>query len=474
MSQTTAQRSQLTSLITVFFFWGFIAASNGIFIPFCKTYFQLSQFQSQLIDLTFYGGYFMGSLLLFGYSRYRKSELLNQIGYKKGIIYGLLVSAVGALCIIPSVQLGSYPMILSSYFLVALGFSLQQTCAQPYVVALGPAKSGATRLNLAGGINSLGTTVGPVIVSYILFGSIEGGSDQASLSSITGLYVGVAILFTLMAVFFHFSSLVNLKYDANVEDGMGALKYPQLKLGMLAIFMYVGVEVTIQSNMGALLKLPEFGGYSESQISPFISLYWGSLMIGRWGNVAGIFNLKGWTKTIVSIIIPYLAFGVVLLSNMIHGKDVSGLLIYALPIAIMIAISFASQEKQSKALLFFSLFGMAAMAVGLLTTGKLAIYAFLTGGLACSVLWPCIFSLAICGLGKYTSQGSAFLIMMILGGAIIPPVQGFLSDIPSIGIHASYTLTLVCFAYLAFYAIKVKSVLKAQGIDEDVPVQGAH
>jgi FHS family L-fucose permease-like MFS transporter len=474
MNQTATQRSQLYSLITVFFFWGFIAASNGIFIPFCKRYFNLSQFQSQLIDLTFYGGYFMGSLSLFLYSRLSKVELLNKIGYKKGITYGLLVSAVGALCIIPSVQMGSYTLILTSYFIIALGFSLQQTCAQPYVVALGSPESGATRLNLAGGINSLGTTVAPVIVSYILFGSLTGNVSSASLTSITGLYIGVALLFVVMAAFFSFSSIPNITNDATTEAGIGAFKYPQLVLGMVAIFMYVGVEVSIQSNMGALLQLPAFGGYSESQLSPFISLYWGSLMIGRWGNVMGIFNLKGIAKIAVQILIPYIAFGVVLLSNSINGNDVSGLWIYALPIAIMIVVSFLSQEKQSKALLYFSVFGFVAMVVGLLTTGQVSIFAFISGGLACSVLWPCIFSLAIAGLGKYTSQGSSFLIMMILGGAIIPPLQGLLSDLPSIGIHLSYTLTLVCFAYLIFYAVRVKSILKAQGIDEDNEVVAGH
>jgi FHS family L-fucose permease-like MFS transporter len=467
MTQTTTQRSQLYSLITVFFFWGFIAASNGIFIPFCKSYFNLSQFQSQLIDLTFYGGYFIGSLTLFLFSRISKVELLNKIGYKKGITYGLLLSAAGALCIIPSVQLGSYALILSSYFLVALGFSIQQTCAQPYVIALGSPDSGATRLNLAGGINSFGTTIAPIVVSYILFGSIGGDATAASLSSITGLYIGVAILFVLMALFFNFSSLPNITNDTVFEEGIGAFKYPQLVWGMVAIFMYVGVEVSIQSNMGALLRLPEFGGYTESQISPFISLYWGSLMIGRWGNGIGVFNLKGYTKILMQILIPYLAFAVVLVSNMIHGKDVSGSIIYAFPIALMIAVSFLSREKQSRALLYFSLFGFTAMAIGLMTTGKIAVLAFISGGLACSVLWPCIFSVAISGLGKYTSQGSSFLIMMILGGAIIPPLQGLLSDLPSVGIHMSYILTLICFAYLAFYAVKVKSFLKAQGIDED-------
>lgn len=474
MSTSTGQRSQLFSLITVFFFWGFIAASNGIFIPFCKQYFSLTQFQSQLIDLTFYGGYFLGSISLFVYARLAQVEWLNKIGYKKGITYGLFISAAGALCIIPSVQLGSYGLILSSYFLVALGFSLQQTCAQPYVVALGNPETGATRLNLAGGINSLGTTIGPVVVSYLLFGSIEGDTSAVSLTSISGLYVGVATLFVLMAVFFNYSSLPNITHDDTVEVGIGALRYPQLKWGMLAIFMYVGVEVTIQSNMGALLQLPEFGGYSESSISPFISLYWGSLMIGRWSNSIGVFNLKPTYKFMMQILLPYLAFGVVLTSNWIHGKPVDGLLLYAFPIALMILVSFLSKEQQSRSLLLFSLLGFMAMLVGIFSTGQIAVFAFISGGLACSVLWPCIFSLAITGLGKYTGQGSALLIMMILGGAVIPPLQGWLSDQPEIGIHQSYWITLICFGYLIWYAWRIKHILNAQGLSQSTQAQMGH
>ena len=197
--------SQLYSLIVVFFFWGFIAASNGIFIPFCKAHFQLSQFQSQLIDFTFYGGYFIGSVILFLLSQISKVEILNKIGYKKGIIFGLLISVVGALAIIPSVNAGSFPLILGAFFIVALGFSLQQTAANPFVIALGNPTTGAHRLNLAGGINSLGTTLGPIIVSYFLFGSLENAdASKTSIESIKELYLIVAGIFALMALYFSF------------------------------------------------------------------------------------------------------------------------------------------------------------------------------------------------------------------------------------------------------------------------------
>jgi FHS family L-fucose permease-like MFS transporter len=234
---------------------------------------------------------------------------------------------------------------------------------------------------------------------------------------------------------------------------------------MLAIFVYVGVEVSIQSNMGALLKLPEFGGYNESQLAPFISLYWGSLMIGRWTAAVSAFGLQQFTKQILSAVVPFFAFGLILLVNKLNGHDISDMYIYALPILVMIIINLLSAEKQALSLILFSLLGLMAMLIGIFTTGQTAMYAFISGGLACSVLWPCIFSLAISGLGKYTGQGSAFLIMMIVGGAIIPPLQGFLADLPAIGIHGSYWITVLCFAYLAFYGKKAQQILQKQGVE---------
>ena len=459
--------SQLYSLIVVFFFWGFIAASNGIFIPFCKAHFQLSQFQSQLIDFTFYGGYFIGSVILFLLSQISKVEILNKIGYKKGIIFGLLISVIGALAIIPSVNAGSFPLILGAFFIVALGFSLQQTAANPFVIALGDPTTGAHRLNLAGGINSLGTTLGPIIVSYFLFGSLQNAdASKTSIEAINELYLIVAIVFGLMALYFSFTNLPHVKTDEKVEQGIPALKYPQLWLGMIAIFMYVGVEVSIQSNMGALLKLPEFGGYDEAHLSQFISLYWGSLMICRWTGAVSIFNLEKTAKKLALIVVPFLAFSLILFVNFLHGNDVSELYPYAICVAILIAANFLGKEKQARTLMIFAVFGILAMLIGLMTTGKIALYAFISGGLFCSVMWPCIFSLSIAGLGKHTSQGSSFLIMMILGGSIIPPLQGKLAD-SAMGIHASYIVTLFCFAYLAFFAFRVRSILKTQGIDED-------
>lgn len=460
---TSSAASHFGTLVTVFFFWGFLAASNGVFIPFCKEHFNLTQFQSQLIDLAFYLAYFVGSLSLYLVERLMKIDFLNKIGYTMGIAYGLFISAAGAVAMIGAVNIGNYWLILGALFLIAIGFSLQQTCAQPFAVALGKPETGAHRLNLAGGVNSFGTTIGPLIISYFLFGGLT-KNVSIEIASVNQMYLFLAGLFIAVALFFIFSNLPKITQDEHIEAGRGALKYPQLVYGMIGIFVYVGVEVTIQSNLGALLKLPEFGGYDESEIAHFISLFWGSLMIGRWTGAITVFNLPKMWKNILTVVVPYVAFGVILGANALSGTDVSDLYVYAFVIAIQIAGFFIGQEKPAKTLFVFSILGMAAMSVGMMTTGTVAIFAFVSGGLFCSVMWPCIFSLSISGLGKYTSQGSTFLIMMILGGAVIPPIQGWMSDVLD-NIHLSYIITIFLFGYLAFFAVKAKTVLKAQGID---------
>ena len=469
---------------------------------------------------------------------------MNKWGYKNGIIYGLLLSCLGAIAMYPAVQ-GASPgdsnvfyYVLGALFIVGLGFSLQQTAANPFAISLGEPEKGAHRLNLAGGINSLGTTIGPIVVALILFGSTpKSGAElneminngSISLSTIQMLYLCVGGLFLAAAALFYFSKklpqakddseflkapkalsallimtillavcfyfifdqykgvpndevilnytilsliivvgtlLISNKLAIKDKDSWGAMQYPQLVLGMLAIFTYVGVEVTIQSNLGELLKVDLGNGLnpiglpsmSDSQIAPLISIYWGGLMIGRWAGAIAVFNPVGKLKTWLYILVPYLAFGVVLFVNSISGFDVSSLYWFALCVAIQIAGFFLGKEKPALTLKIFGMLGILSVIVGLFSTGQLALYAFLSGGLFCSIMWPSIFALSINGLGKYTSQGSSFLVMMILGGAIIPPLQGKLADI--MGIHESYWIAVICFVYLTYFAQKAGNLIK--------------
>ena len=192
-------------------------------------------------------------------------------------------------------------------------------------------------------------------------------------------------------------------------------------------------------------------------------MYWGSLMIGRWTGAVSAFNLTKINKMLLQIIVPLIAFGVIVGVNTIAKYDMSSLYYYIICVCIQIAAFFYCNDKPAKTLMVFGLLGVTAMVIGTQTTGTIATYAFLSGGLCCSIMWPCIFTLSIAGLGKYTTQGSAFLIMMILGGGIIPPIQGKLADV--IGIQQSYWVPVICFAYLTFFAIAVKGILKKQGIN---------
>ena len=543
MSENKNYSQALSTLVTVFFFWGFIAASNGVFIPFCKTYFQIDQFQSQLVDFAFYGAYYFGALIMFILSNFSAKDIMNKWGYKNSIVYGLLLSCLGAAVMFPAMQ-GAQPgdsqvfyYVLVALFIVGLGFSLQQSAANPFAISLGDPEKGAHRLNLAGGINSLGTTIGPIVVALILFGSTPKSGAELNdlianggitLSTVQMLYLAVGVLFLAAAALFYFSKklpqgkddseflkapkamtallvmtillvgcfyfifdqykgepnnevilnltifsliavvgtlLVSNKLAIKDKDNWGAMQYPQLVLGMLAIFTYVGVEVTIQSNLGELLKVNLGNGLnpiglpsmSDSEIAPLISMYWGGLMIGRWAGAIAVFNPVGKLKTWLYILVPYLAFGVVLFVNSISGFDISVLYWFALCVAIQIGGFFLGKEKPALTLKIFGFLGIASVLIGLFSSGLLALFAFLSGGLFCSIMWPSIFALSIHGLGKYTSQGSSFLVMMVLGGAIIPPLQGKLADI--IGIHSSYWIAVVCFVYLAFFAQKVGKIL---------------
>jgi FHS family L-fucose permease-like MFS transporter len=584
MDEKKTNYGALTMLTTVFFFWGFIAAGNSVFIPFCRHYFNLDQFQGQLIDFAFYLAYYLGALTLFAVGSGKGKDIVMSWGYKRSIVYGLLFSALGAAAMIVSVYLNVFAGMLFGLFIIGLGFSLQQTSANPFMISLGNEATGSNRINLGGGINSLGTTIGPIIITLALFGTSAAISDEMiaslNLSKVIILYSCVGLLFLGTALMFGMSKkvpagiknetpekakralvtlfvmtgllaicfapvfasyrsdeakqIVTLEESLNgstqvfvqtpdsaepiliendrsaaektiallrepleqkrmmwlsfgllvvlggllyaffkgkkQKEGWGAMQYPQLTLGMLAIFVYVGVEVTIGSNLGELLSKPEFGGFGSSQIAPIISMYWGSLMIGRWAGAINAFKLTQTTKNILRFIVPLIAFGIVLGFSKIMGYQVDILYWYVVCVLIQIIAFFLTNDKPALTLGVFGLLGVAATTIGLMTSGMIAVYAFLSAGLFCSIMWPCIFSLSLAGLGKYQSQGSGFLVMMILGGAIIPPIQGKLSDV--IGIQPSFIVGVICFAYLAFFAIYVRGILKKQGIsfDDDVAV----
>jgi FHS family L-fucose permease-like MFS transporter len=242
---------------------------------------------------------------------------------------------------------------------------------------------------------------------------------------------------------------------------------------MIGIFVYVGVEVSTASNLPEFMRqhvLLDGKPFPTDHVASYISLFWASLMIGRWTGAVGAFGVSKSAMQILRWVMPYLAFGVFLLVNAILHHDLTPFYIYPVIIVAMIICDILSKGNPARQLLIFSLMGIAALITGMLADGMISVYAFISVGLFCSTLWPCIFTLAIAGLGKHTNEGSSLLIMMIMGGGIISLLQGWLAGGHLLGIQWSYIVGVCCFAYLAFYAIRAKTILKRQGIDYDVPV----
>ncbi|MDQ6843390.1 MAG: MFS transporter [Bacteroidota bacterium] len=514
MTQKT-KWSQFSILITVFFFWGFVAASNDILIPVFKEKLHLEQWQSQMISFAFYFAYTVGSIIYYFISKATKGgDILNKIGYKNGIALGLVISACGALLFYPAADNASFALLISGLFIIGLGYSLQQTAANPLAIAMGDPKTGSQRLSMAGGVNNFGTTIGPVIVSFAIFGklAIDGTPNVASISSVKTPYLILGILFLIVALIFKFSNLPNQietpegdeskvatptditpEYKIPQAVRKNAISYGQLALGMVAIFIYVGVEVSTASNLPEFMKehllllnnnivtntsnaiAAGAIAFPTENIAPFVSLYWASLMIGRWTSSVGAFDIKMGTKKMLRFVMPYLAFIVFLIINKIANHDITPFYIYAFVIVVLIVGDILSKGNPARQLLIFSCLGIASLIIGMAADGLVSVYAFISVGLFCSTLWPCIFTLAVAGLGKHTSEGSNFLIMMIMGGGFVSVLQGYIASPAIIGIQLSYIVGVACFLYLVFYAIRSKSILKSQGIDYDsMESKGSH
>ena len=480
--------SAFFTLTIVFFFWGFVAASNDILIPVFKEKLHLEQWQSQMISFAFYVAYTVGAIIYSFVSKLIGGDILNKLGYKNGIVLGLIISTIGALLFYPAAQSASFALLITGLFIIGLGYSLQQTAANPLAIIMGDPKTGSQRLNLAGGVNNFGTTIGPVLVSLAIFGSVAGSHQLASIESVKYPYLVLGALFIIVAIIFKVSSVPNKIEHITDEDEVvptseatvkaanavvhkSALNYTQLSLGMIAIFVYVGVEVSTASNLPEFMK--EKLHTATGEIAPFVSLYWASLMIGRWTASVGAFNLSGGMKKVLNVVMPYIAFLVFLLINKLAQHDVTPFYIYPAVIVVMIIGDMLSKGNPARQLMISSFLAILALLIGIFASGYISVYAFISVGLFCSTLWPSIYALAIAGLGTHTNQGSGYLVMMIMGGGIISLLQGYLASPTLLGIQYSYIVGVLCFSYLAFYAIKVKKVLINQGIDFDAIETGA-
>ncbi len=441
------------------FMWGFITSMNDILIPYLKEVFELTHFKAMLVQFAFFGAYFIGSLFYFFISA-RMGDPINRMGYKNGIIYGLILSALGTSLFYPAAQLVSYGFFLSALFVLGLGFTLLQIAANPYVAILGNRESASSRLNLSQGFNSFGTTIGPLIGGYLIFKYFV-GADFVGADSVKVPYLIFAGIFLLMAVLIKLSHLPRFFNKDDIEKGTGALRFRHLLLGMVAIFMYVGAEVSIGSIMVSFLGLENIAGFSKEEASTYLAFYWGGLMIGRFLGAISLGEIKNKAlKSVYMLLSAVVLFFVIYLAAYLKsGMHIMDIWPFGIIILVNYAAFYFGKSMPGRTLLVFSLLAALLLLITVSTNGYVAMWTLIGVGVFNSIMWPNIFTLSISGLGKYTSQGSSLLVMMILGGAIVPIVQGAIAD--TYGVHLSFVVPVIPYLYIAFFGWKGHKQKKA-------------
>ncbi|XHR27333.1 MAG: sugar MFS transporter [Chthoniobacteraceae bacterium] len=431
-------------MTSLFFVWGFMTVWNDILIPRFKEAFALSYFQAMLVQLAFFGAYTVGSLIYYIISIFH-GDPINRIGYKNGVIIGLLTAASGSALFYPAAILHSYPFFLGALFIVGLGFAVLQIAANPYVAILGPERTASSRLNLSQGVNSFGTTIGPIIGGWLIFNVFTSPSMHGAESAKIP-YLCFSVVFVLLAFFVKCAHLPNFTNAETITRGVGALKVPHTVLGMVAIFMYVGGEVSVGSAIVNFLGTPVVGGISSEAATRFLAYYWGGLMIGRFMGAAALSDLGFRVKRNVILLVPIIA---VIIIGLLSG--LSSAMHYAIFLVGLCCAFFVNAESAHRMLALFAGIIITLLIIGMVGSGELAKWSVLAVGLFCSVMWSNIFSLAIEGIGSLKSQASSLLVMAISGGAVLPPLQGAVAD--CIGIQHSFIVPTIAFAYVAFYGL---------------------
>ena len=447
--------SSLAVMISLFFMWGFITSLNDVLTPFLKGVFELSHFQANLVQFSFFGAYFIGSLLYF-FSSITIGDPIARMGYKNGIILGLLLAALGCFLFFPSAHYKSFGFFLGALACISFGLTILQIAANPYVALLGKPETASSRLNLAQGFNSFGHTIAPVIGGFLIFKfffTVE--NPGANSVKVPYLIFGAAFLF--LALFIAFVHLPAFTGSDKIEKKPEALRHKNLFWGIFAIFFYVGAEVSIGSNLVAYLKLPDIAGLAEADGSKYLAFYWGGAMIGRFMGSISLSETKGAKKYLSMLAVAVVLFTVIFAITKIEFELVWYFLIF---LTVNYFAFMLGKSLPARTLTIFALFVMALLTVGIFGNGKVAMWSVLCIGMFNSIMWSNIFTLAIDGLGKYTSQGSSLLVMMIVGGAILPLLQGGLADIA--GVHYSLFIPLLAYLYLIFYGVKGYKVKKLQ------------
>jgi FHS family L-fucose permease-like MFS transporter len=409
-TRVAGNRTALAVVTTIFFMWGFITALNDVLIPHLKSVFTLNYKEVMLVQFTFFGAYFLMSL--------PSGKVVSRLGYRLSIVAGLAVTGVGALLFLPASMAQSYPLFLLAFFVLASGITLLQVAANPYVSLLGPPRLASSRLNLAQALNSLGTTIAPKLGGLLILSvAVLGSADLAKLPAaqqaayklqqahlVQGPYLGIALVLFLLALIvwlFHLPAIegADERADDSQHTFFDALAHARVWFGMIAIFVYVGAEVSIGSFMINYISLPGIGDMPEARAAGFVSLYWGGAMIGRFAGSALLTRIDA-----------------------------------------------------RKLLCTFAIIAGLLVLTTMLTHGRVAMWSVIAIGLFNSIMFPNIFTLGIEKFGALSGKVSSLLVMAIVGGAVIPLAQGALAD--RIGVHHAFVLPLLCYAYIVFYSVR--------------------
>lgn len=473
---TGSNRTALIVLTTLFFMWGFITCMNDILIPFLKKAFELDRTQSMLVQFSFFTAYFIGALVYFLVSA-KTGDPINRIGYKNGILTGLFLSAIGCLMFYPAAHFHVFGLFLTALFILALGFTLLQIAANPYVAALGKPETASSRLNLSQGFNSFGTTIAPILGGYLVFHYFakwgEPLIDKAGFPILTETgepisaqgvqlpYLIFAVIFLLLIVLIWSTKLPKLDGLVSIEKGAGALQYRHLVLGIVAIFMYVGGEVSIGSVL--INYMNELVGFTEMKAKSFLAFYWGGAMIGRFLGAVSLSSMaNNQRKFLIMVLMAFITFLVIYAAVFVESGFTFPIL-EVIPFTGFLVLNLIAfllgRSLPARTLMVFSLIVIVLLIITLFTGGMVSIWTVISIGLFNSIMWSNIFTLAIKDLGKYTSQGSSLLVMAILGAAIIPLIQGAVADTLD-GYHYSFFVPIISYIYLAFYGWKGHIVMK--------------
>lgn len=446
----------LITITLLFFMWGFITCMNDILIPYLKKLFELTFFESMLVQFCFFGAYFLGSLLYFTIS-YFKGDPINKIGYKNGILLGIVLSALGCVLFYPAATFSVYGLFLGALFVLGLGFTMLQITANAYVSLLGSEDSASSRLNMTNAFNAFGTTIAPVLGGFLIFGSNHEHTITAEATRIP--YLVFAGILLLVALLIYNVKLPSFQSEETETKGLGALKFPQLKLGVVGIFCYVGGEVAVGSFIISFLEKDYIMGLSEAVSKNYLAMYWGGAMIGRFLGAISLNHTMSQAKKMIYMALTATAVFVLIYSIVdLTFDQMSFFLVF---IVLNFVAFLIGKSAPARTLAIFASINVLLLISAMVNQGELAMYSILGMGIFNSIMFSNIYALGISGLGKYTSQGSSLLVMAILGGAIVPIVQGAIADMdPVYGVQHSFIVPVFCYLYIVFFGIYCSRKLK--------------